>query len=281
MKRADAMTDESATGVDWAAPNLHADRPHPARVYDYLLGGKDNFAADRAAAEKGLQANPNSRIPPRENRAFLQRVVRYLAAEAGIRQFLDIGTGIPTSPNVHEVAQDVAPQARIVYVDNDPMVLAHARALLTSSAQGSTEYIDADLRDVEALLASPKLRATIDLDQPVGLLLIAIMHFVGDDDDPYGIARRLLAALPSGSYLALSHLTGDFDPAAWEGVAAVYRRSGVTMQVRSRPDVERFFTGLDLVEPGVQVLPGWRPDTAGDRPTDSQVSVYGGLARKP
>jgi hypothetical protein len=276
MKRADAMTD------DTAAANLHTDRPHPARVYDYLLGGKDNFAADRAAGDRGLQANPNSRIPPRENRAFLRRVVRYLAAEAGIRQFLDIGTGIPTSPNVHEVAQDAAPPSRVVYVDNDPMVLVHARALLTSSAQGRTEYIDADLRDVDALLASPQLRATIDLDQPVGLLLIAIMHFVCDHDDPYGIARRLLAALPSGSYLALSHLTGDFDPAAWEGVAAIYRRSGVTMQVRSRPDIERFFAGLDLIEPGVQVLPAWRPDAdAGDPPTDTQVSVYGGLARKP
>jgi hypothetical protein len=268
--------------TDEVAPNLHVDRPHPARVYDYLLGGKDNFAADRAAAERGLEANPHSRIPPRENRAFLRRVVRYLAREAGIRQFLDIGTGIPTSPNVHEVAQDVAPQARVVYVDNDPLVLAYARALLTSGDQGRTEYIDADLRDVDALLASPALRATIDLDQPVGLLLIAIMHFVGDDDDPYGIVGRLLDALPSGSYLALSHLTGDFDPAAWEGVAAIYRRSGVTMQVRSRPGVERFFTGLDLIEPGVQVLPAWRPDAdAGAPPTDTQVSVYGGLARKP
>ncbi|MEV0720380.1 SAM-dependent methyltransferase [Asanoa sp. NPDC050611] len=270
------MTDETA------APHLQADRPHPARVYDYLLGGKDNFAADRAAAEAGMRANPHSRIPPRENRAFLRRVVRHLAAEAGIRQFLDIGTGIPTSPNVHEVAQAVTPEARVVYVDNDPMVLAHARALLSGSVQGRTEYLDADLRDVDKLLASPALRATIDLDQPVGLLLIAIMHFVGDDDDPYAIVARLLDALPSGSYLALSHLTGDFDPAAWEGVAAVYRRSGVTMQVRAKPAIERFFDGLDLVDPGVQVLPAWRPDAgAGAPPTDTQVSVYGGLARKP
>jgi hypothetical protein len=268
--------------ADEVASNLQSDRPHPARVYDYLLGGKDNFAADRAAAQRGLEANPHSRIPPRENRAFLRRVVRYLVREAGIRQFLDIGTGIPTSPNVHEVAQGVAPDARVVYVDNDPLVLAYARALLTSGVQGRTAYIDADLRDVEALLASPELRAAIDLDQPVGLLLIAIMHFVGDDDDPYGLVARLLAALPSGSYLALSHLTGDFDAAAWEGVAAVYRRSGVTMQVRSRADIERFFTGLEMVEPGVQVLPAWRPDPdAGEAPPDVQVSVYGGLARKP
>jgi hypothetical protein len=281
------MTDD-----DWMKPNLDSldqsrvdlrtDRPHPARVYDYLLGGKDNFEADRAAAQQGMKANPNSLIPPRENRAFLQRAVRYLAAQAGIRQFLDIGTGIPTAPNVHQVAQAVAPQARVVYVDNDPIVLAHARALLTSSPEGRTEYIDADLRDVDGILNSPYLRATLDLTEPVGLLLIAILHFVGDDDDPYGIVERLLAALPAGSYLALSHLTGDFDPQAWEGVAAVYRRSGVTMQVRSRPQIERFFAGLDLVEPGLQVLPHWRPDPTGEpsHASDTQVSVYGGVARK-
>ncbi|GIF72409.1 SAM-dependent methyltransferase [Asanoa siamensis] len=258
--------------------DLHTDRPHPARVYDYLLGGTQNFPADRAAAEAGMKANPAGRVPPMENRAFLRRVVRHLAAERGIRQFLDIGSGIPTSPNVHEVAQAVAPDARVVYVDKDPLVLAHAQALLS----GRTAYLDADLRDVDALLAAPALRAVIDLDEPVGLLLIAIMHFVGDDDDPYGIVRRLTDALPSGSYLALSHLTGDFDPAAWEAVAAIYRRSGVTMRVRGRADVARFFTGLDLVDPGVVVLPAWRPDPdAGEPPADTQVSVYGGLARKP
>ncbi len=281
------MTDSAWTnpdGSDQQAIDLRTDRPHPARVYDYLLGGKDNFPADQAAAQQGLEANPNSRIPPRENRAFLGRAVRYLAEEAGIRQFLDIGTGIPTSPNVHDVAQAVAPAARIVYVDNDPIVLAHARALLTSSPQGRTDYIDADLRDVEKILQSPQLHETLDLDQPVALLLIAIMHFIPDADDPYGIANRLLEALPSGSYLALSHLTGDFDPAAWEGVAAIYRKSGVIMRVRSRPEIERFFDGLELVEPGVQSLPRWRPDPdaagAVGHPTDAQVSVYGGIARK-
>jgi hypothetical protein len=261
--------------------DLHTDRPHPARVYDYLLGGKDNFEADRTAAEAGIKANPNSRIPPRENRAFLRRAVRYLAAEAGIRQFLDIGTGIPTSPNVHQIAQEVAPEAHVVYVDNDPMVLAHARALLTSSAEGRTEYIAADLRDVDSIMSSPKLRAAIDLDRPVALLLIAIMHFVGDGDDPYGVAQRLLAALPSGSYLALSHLTGDFDPVAWEHVAAIYRRTGVTMRVRPKAEVERFFTGLELVDPGVDVITRWRPDSSDVPPADGQVSVYGGVARKP
>jgi hypothetical protein len=268
------------------AVNLRTDRPHPARVYDYLLGGKDNFPADRAAAEQGLQANPNSRIPPRENRAFLRRAVRYLAKEAGICQFLDIGTGIPTSPNVHEVAQAVTPTARIVYVDNDPIVLAHARALLTSSPEGKTNYIDADLRDTDKILASPQLRATLDLSQPIGLLLIAILHFIGDADDPHGIVEQLLGALPSGSYLAVSHLTGDFDPQAWEGVIAVYRRSGVTMQVRSLQEIQRFFDGLDLVAPGVVSLPHWRPDPSpsvtseAGQPSDTAVSVYGGVARK-
>jgi len=279
--------------MDWAsagpdepghrAVDLQTGQPHPARVYDYLLGGKDNFAADRAAAEAGLQANPNSRIPPRENRAFLGRAVRYLAGEAGISQFLDIGTGIPTSPNVHEIAQGIEPRARIVYVDNDPIVLAQARALLTTGPEGRTAYIDADLRDIDAILGSADLQRTLDLSKPVGLLLIAVMHFIPDEDDPWTLAARLLAALPSGSYLALSHLTGDFDPAAWAGVVAVYRRSGVTMQVRPKPDVERFFAGLDPIDPGVVSLPQWHPDPSdvGRPPSDAAVSVYGGVARKP
>jgi hypothetical protein len=279
--------------MDWASSDpdepghrpvdLQTDQPHPARVYDYLLGGKDNFAADRAAAEAGLRANPNSRIPPRANRAFLGRAVRYLAGEAGISQFLDIGTGIPTSPNVHEVAQAVEPAARIVYVDNDPIVLTQARALLTAGPRGRTAYIDADLRDIDAILGSAELQRTLDLGRPVGLLLIAVMHFIPDEDDPWALAARLLAALPSGSYLALSHLTGDFDPAAWAGVVAVYRRSGVTMKVRPKPDIERFFAGLDLIDPGVVSLPRWRPDPSdvGSPPGDAAVSVYGGVARKP
>ena len=279
--------------MDWASSDpdepghrpvdLQTDRPHPARVYDYLLGGKDNFAADRAAAEAGLRANPNSRIPPRANRAFLGRAVRYLAGEAGISQFLDIGTGIPTSPNVHEVAQAVEPAARIVYVDNDPIVLTQARALLTAGPQGRTAYIDADLRDIDAILGSAELQRTLDLGRPVGLLLIAVMHFIPDEDDPWALAARLLAALPSGSYLALSHLTGDFDPTAWAGVVAVYRRSGVTMKVRPKPDIERFFAGLDLIDPGVVSVPRWRPDPSdvGRPPSDAAVSVYGGVARKP
>ena len=267
-----------------ARVDLRTDRPHPARVYDYLLGGKDNFAPDREAAHKGLQANPDSRIPPRENRLFLRRAVRFLA-EQGIDQFLDIGTGIPSAPNVHHVAQEVNPRSRIVYVDNDPIVLAHARALLTSHPDGRTDYIDADLRDVDTILGSKALSETLDLDRPVGLLLIAVLHFIGDENDPWDIVHRLLTALPSGSYLALSHLTGDFRPEAWEQVAEVYRRQGVTMKVRSKQQIERFFTGLDLVDPGLQILPAWRPDLGepADQPppSDAQVSVYGAVARKP
>jgi SAM-dependent methyltransferase len=263
---------------------LRTDRPHPARVYDYLLGGKDNFAADREAARRGLQANPDSRIPPRENRLFLRRAVRFLA-EQGIDQFLDIGTGIPSAPNVHHVAQQTDPRARVVYVDNDPIVLAHARALLTGHPAGRTEYIDADLRDVDTILGSAALKDALDLGRPVGLLLFAILHFVGDEHDPWNIVERLLGALPPGSYLALSHLTGDFRPEAWAQVAEVYRRQGVTMKVRSRPEIERFFTGLELVDPGLCILPAWRPElgeaTGEPLPSDAQVSVYGAVARKP
>ncbi|MEU7867073.1 SAM-dependent methyltransferase [Dactylosporangium sp. NPDC049140] len=255
---------------------MAGDQPHPARVYDYLLGGREHYAVDRAAAEAGLAANPSSRVPPRENRGFLRRVVHHLAAEHGVRQFLDIGTGIPTSPNVHEVAQAADPGARVVYVDNDPIVLAHARSLL----QGRTAYVDADLRDAERLLAAPGLRATIDLRRPVALMLVAVLHFVEDDDKPHDVVRRLVDALPPGSFLALSHLTGDFDPAAWERVAAVYARDGVAMRVRSRAEIAAFFDGLDLLEPGLTVVTRWRPDAEVDRrATDAEVSVYGGVAR--
>ena len=278
------MVDQQRDPVLPSSVDLHTDRPHPARVYDYLLGGKDNFAADREAAQAGLRGNPDGRIPPRQNRLFLRRVVRFLA-ERGIDQFLDIGTGIPSAPNVHHIAQQVNPRSRIVYVDNDPIVLAHARALLTSHPDGKTDYIDADLRDLDSILGSAALRDTIDLGRPVGLLLIAIMHFVGDDDNPWGIAERLLAELPPGSYLALTHLTGDFQPEAWAHVVEIYRKQGVTMRVRPKADIDRFFTGLELVEPGVRILPAWRPElgepTDDPTPTDGQVSVYGGVGLKP
>jgi hypothetical protein len=278
-----AMPSENTMPPDTAMPpELRTDRAHPARVYDYLLGGKDNFEADRVAAEAGLRVNPNGQIPPRENRAFLRRAVRYLAREAGVTQFLDIGTGIPTTPNVHQVARSVVPWARVVYVDNDPVVLAQSRALLAGSPDGLTQYLHADLRDADGILDPIRRHGMLDFDRPVGLLLLAVLHFIDDDEDPYGLVRRLLAALPAGSYLALSHLTGDFDPHTWEAVAETFRRDGITMRVRTGAEIERFFDGLDLVPPGMRVLPSWRPDPGGAAvlATDAQVSAYGGVARK-
>ena len=262
-----------------AGVDLHTDRPHPARVYNYLLGGDVYFDADKLAAEQGIKSNPHSRVPPRENRAFLRRAVRFLAAEQGIDQFLDIGTGIPSAPNVHHVAQAVHPGARVVYVDHDPIVLAHAEGLLDGA--GETRFLKADLLDPRAILESPEVRETLDLDRPIGLLLIAVLHFVGDDKDPYALVAELLAALPPGSHLALSHLTGDFAPEAWAAVTEIYRRQGVTMRVRTKPEIARFFAGLDPIDPGLQVLPHWHPDTDEPPASDAAVSVYGAVACKP
>ncbi|WP_035855991.1 SAM-dependent methyltransferase [Cryptosporangium arvum] len=261
--------------------DLRTEVPHPARVYDYLLGGKDNFAADRAAAEQGRRSNPASDVAPGANRDWLRRVVTFLTREQGIGQFLDIGTGLPTSPNVHEVAQGVDPGARIVYIDHDPIVLAHARALLTSNPAGSTDYLDADFRDPSRILAAAK--ETLDFDRPVALLLVAIAHFVGDADEPHRIVGELVDALPSGSFLALSHLTGDFLPEQWKKVEAIYAERGVTMQVRPKAEIERFFDGLDVIDPGLTLVHRWRPDEQdrfADR-SDELVSVYGAVARKP
>ncbi|MCM3920759.1 SAM-dependent methyltransferase [Frankia sp. AiPs1] len=259
--------------------DLKTDQPHSARMYDYFLGGKDNFPADREAAEQSLAAFPNLRLVARENRAFLARTVRFLAGEVGIRQFLDIGTGIPTSPNLHEIAQGIAPDARVVYADNDPIVLTHARALLTGTPQGATAYLDVDVRDVEGILSAVELRDTLDVTKPIALSLIALFHFVPDSDDPYGIVRRLVDALPVGSYLALSHITADEDP-GWEQVAETYRSRGIPLQPRTRAQVARFFDGLELVEPGVQVVHRWRPDGTATGLTDLEVSNYGAVGRK-
>jgi S-adenosyl methyltransferase len=267
---------EQRTPVD-----LKTDVSHTARIYDYYLGGKDNFPVDRRAAEDALAVFPNARTAARENRAFLIRSTRYLAGEVGIRQFLDIGTGIPTSPNLHEVAQAIAPDSRVVYADNDPIVLAYARALLTSSPEGKTAYLDADLRDTDRILTAPELRQTLDLTRPVALSLLSIFHFVPDADDPYGIVQRLMDALPAGSYLSLTHITPDCAPAEIERVTEVYRRQGIPGAARSRPQVEQFFEGLELIEPGVQLLHQWRPDGTSDGSlTDAEVSVYAGVGLK-
>ncbi|WP_007507600.1 SAM-dependent methyltransferase [Pseudofrankia sp. EUN1h] len=257
-------------------------RPHSARMYDYYLDGKNSYPADQEAAEAVLRDFPQARTVARCNRAFLGRAVRYLATMGRIRQFLDIGTGIPTSPNLHEIAQSIAPDARIVYVDNDPLVLVHARALLTSRPEGATAYLDADLRDPEKILGSAEVRDTFDLSLPVALSLNAILHFIPDADDPYGIVQTLLDALPDGSHLVLTHATADFAPEQADKAAAVYQARGISVRARSLAEVERFFTGLDLAPPGLTVAHRWQPDN--DAPdselTDADVSCYAAVARR-
>lgn len=263
-------------------PEIDTRRPHPARVYDYLIGGKSNFAADRETVAKVLAKSPNARIAPRENRAFLGRAVRFLTAEVGLRQFLDIGTGLPTTNNVHEVAQAIEPSSRIVYVDNDPLVLVHARALLTSAPEGRTAYIQADIRDPEAILAAPAARELLDFSQPVGLMLVGILHLLADADNPAEIVATLLNALPSGSYLVASHLTMEHDRERTAAGQAVMRDAGITMQKRdSDLFAEIAFSGLNLVPPGVVLVSEWRPDDRQPRPSPAEVSIYGGVARKP
>jgi hypothetical protein len=249
---------------------------HPARVYDYWLGGKDNFAADRAAAEEVLRARPAIRLNVRSNRAFLARSVRYLASEAGITQFLDIGTGIPSANNTHEVAQSVAPGARVVYVDNDPIVLAHARALLTGTT-GPTAYIDADLRDTAAVLA--EAARTLDFTQPVAIMLVAVLHLIPDEDDPWGIVAGLTRAVPSGSYLVISHPASDIEAdSAAEAARAYNERVAAPMRRRSREEVRRFLDGLDILDPGVVQTHQWQP-VDGDPVAPS--SGYAAVGRKP
>ena len=250
---------------------------HSARVHDYWLGGKDNFAADRAAGDAVIQAYPGIVASVRANRAFLARVVRFLAAEAGIRQFLDIGTGIPASNNTHEVAQSVAPGCRVVYVDYDPVVLLHAQALLTSSAQGTLDYIDADLRDPQKLLA--QAARTLDFSRPVAVMLIAIMHLIGDQDDPGGIIKQLMAAVPAGSYLALSQVASDIEAEQMAEAARRYNRlAWETQRHRSHAEVTRLFDGLELLDPGVVPVPRWRP--ASELEAKAHSAMWGGVALK-
>jgi hypothetical protein len=251
---------------------------HVARVYNYWLGGKDYFAADRIAGEETIEVYPGIRQSARANRAFLARVVRHLALSEGIRQFLDIGTGLPTASNTHEVAQSVAPESRIVYVDNDPMVLAHARALLTSSREGATAYLDSDLRDTEKIL--DQAASTLDFDRPVAIMLIAIMHYIPDLDEAHEILTRLLDAVPRGSFLAISHAGIDLFP---DEIAPFEQRlNGLlrdnTHVARPRPVVAEFFDGLELLEPGVVRVSEWRPDSAAEAATPT--TLWGGVAAK-
>jgi hypothetical protein len=250
-------------------------------MYDYMLGGKDNFDVDRAAVAQLEQLLPSVRRAARTNRDFMVRAARFLA-QSGIRQFLDIGTGIPTEPNLHQTVQQIAPAARVVYVDNDPVVLAHARALLVGTPQGRTAYLPADVRDPAAILDAPDVRKTLDMTRPVAWSLIALMHFVGNDEDPYGIVATLVDALAPGSYLVMTHITGDFTPDIADRAVRVYRDGGITFQLRSRAEFARFFAGLDVVEPGIEVPHRWRPDgIVPPRSRDAQMVGYAGVARKP
>ena len=253
---------------------------HPARIYDYYLGGNDHFDADRLAGEQAEKALPSVRIAARNNRLFMRRSARWLA-KAGIRQFLDLGSGIPTRPNLHQVVQEVAPDSRVVYVDNDPLVRRHAEALLRDSPDGRTAFVQADVRFPETITESPRLRETLDLDQPVALVLNAMLQFILDEQRPYEIVHGLVDALPSGSCLVLSHPTGDFEPEKWRRIVEVYRTRGIPAQVRSRAEVARFFEGLAQIEPGIVVAHRWRPE--GDPledATDADVAFWAGVATK-
>lgn len=254
-------------------PRHHVDtsRPHPARVYDFLLGGKDHYAVDR---EVGRKLPPLGQSSARVNRDFMHRASAW-AASIGIDQFLDIGTGIPTEPNLHQIVQQITPRARVVYADNDPIVLRHAEALLVSTPEGATDYIEADVREPGAIL--DHARTLLDFSRPVALSLNALMHFVPDQDDPYGVVRTLVGALPPGSLLMLSHGTFDFHPQVAAGVCGAYGSGGITLRFRSRAEVEPFFEGLDLVEPGLVPAPRWHQGTAA--PEDELAGVYAGVAR--
>ena len=269
-----------ADGPDRLPPEINVAVAHPARVYDYLLGGKDNFAADRVLGDALAKAMPSAREMVRANRAFLGRAVRYLVTKAGVRQFLDVGTGIPTAGNTHEVAQVVAPESRIVYVDNDPIVLAHARALMTSDPAGATAFIQADLHDPGKILDDPALRAALDLGEPVALMLIAILMYIRDDEDPRGLVSTLMDALPPGSYLALTHPTADFNPAEVAEAVAATEQAGISFTTRTKAQVAAFFDGLDLVDPGVVPILAWHPE--GAPPDDPRTAYYyGAVGRKP
>jgi hypothetical protein len=263
----------------FALSDIDTTKPHPARMYDAYLGGKDNYAVDREAVRQVLRVAPEARDSAVANRAFLRRAVRFLAGEAGIRQFLDIGTGIPAAGNVHEVAEQAAPGCRVAYVDNDPIVHVHANALL--AGRSATAIVLADLREPDAILAHPRVTRLIDFSQPVGLLLIAITHFLTDAENPGRIVATLRDALPPGSFLALSHATGDLRPQAARQAAAVYDRATSPLALRDRAAIHDLFAGWDLIEPGLVQVPLWRPEGRPPQPKElSKVWIYGGVARR-
>jgi hypothetical protein len=279
------MTEETTAHGDGHGIEVTLDihRPHSARMYDFFLGGTTNFDPDRAAAAQTLAVFPNARIAARANRAFMHRTTRALA-RLGIRQFLDVGTGIPTSPNLHEVAQQVDPGCRVVYVDNDPIVLTHAQALLRSSPEGRTSYVQADVRDPEYVLHAVESTGVLDLDQPVALSMNALLHFVPDGDGAHTIADHFKDRIHApGSALVISHFTPDFAPEDAARGARVYREAGTHVQARTREQVARFFTGWTLLAPGIVPTPRWRPDQGPDAAdvSDAAASCYGAVAVRP
>lgn len=253
---------------------IDTSKAHPARVYDWLLGGKDNYPVDEAVAEK---LPPEARDGARQNRQFMHRAAAWLAAQ-GIGQFLDVGTGIPTEPNLHQVVQGIEPRAKVVYADNDPIVLRHAEALLVSSPEGVTDYIQADVRRPAEIIEHA--RGVLDFGRPIALSLIALLHFIPDDQDPHGILRDLLAVLPSGSYLVLSHAASDIYPELAEQAISEYAKGGIRLAIRPRPQVARFFDGLDLVDPGLVTVTNWFK-TPGTAPEPEFSGIYGAVARIP
>lgn len=279
MAEEGGLPDGTVSGQDWQPHDFDTSVAHPARVWDYLLDGKDNFAADRAAAERVLEVMPVMGMVARAGRAFLATAVHHLVAEVGIRQFLDVGTGLPTASNTHEVAQRVAPESRVVYVDNDPIVLAHARALLKSAPRGATAYIDADLRDGEKILR--EAAGILDLAAPVAVMLLAVLHFIPDEDDPAGITARLMEAMPSGSFLVISHAASDIEAGAVAaGTVAYNQHSAVAITPRTGAQVAEFFDGLEIAAPGVVPLGHWQPGppSAVRRPA---LPTYCAVGRKP
>ncbi|MFJ6695136.1 SAM-dependent methyltransferase [Streptomyces sp. NPDC091272] len=273
------MTGQDRTTGSSAPVEIDTSKPHPARMYDWFLGGKDNYPVDEAMARELLKLDARGGEMARVNRAFMHRATRRLA-EDGIRQFLDIGTGIPTEPNLHQIAQAAAPDARVVYCDNDPIVLAHAEALLRSTPEGATEYIQADARKPESILEHAG--KVLDFDRPIALSLVALLHFVGDEDGAYEIVHSLMERLASGSYLVLSHVARDFDPEGADTAAAMYKARGLTLQPRTREEVTRFFEGYTLMEPGVSLAAEWHPELGEPVPVTGEDPIPGwvGVARK-
>ncbi|WAX82058.1 SAM-dependent methyltransferase [Streptomyces sp. KMM 9044] len=258
---------------------IDTSKPHTARMYDWYLGGKDNYPVDEAMGRQMLALDPRVPVMARVNRAFMQRATRWLTGQ-GVRQFLDIGTGIPTEPNLHQIAQGIAPDVRVVYCDNDPIVLAHAGALLRGTDEGVTEYLQGDVREPESILEGA--RKILDFDRPVAVSLIALLHFISDEDGAHELVGRLLADLPSGSYLVISHATSDFTPEESRAATEKLKAAGVNLALRSREEFTRLFDGLELVDPGIQVPQLWHPELGEPVPgqDDGVIPGYGAVGRK-